>query len=253
MEEEAWIEFLGICTYVPALSRYVLVNATNPNPINERYQLTGRDSIVPHVALLTIAKDQIVNIEGNAPFQDLPGQDVVQLILDGYTLTIANAAPSIVGEDANCLPHLSALVPGIGPGPAVNDGNPALASCYFDFDSGIIRGFQTPSQAGFTRFFTQTSGDPELRITPFGGGSSTLVTLRNLAEGRPITITNLPTGQDEGKDNDNDFLLQFLAADQFPSQWPMPLPLPQCPPSNPGPINPPEGDIGPGCSNSNLP
>lgn len=254
---EAWVSFLGICTFLrgvpgtPAtLSRFVLVNATDPTPINERYHL--REPILPHVARLVIFKDQIAGIEGEPlPFRDRPDLDALELILDGYSLGFGNAAISRTADEAICLPHLSSLVPDVAPGPAVNDYDPAHASCYFDFESGSVQGFKSKdTRASFALFSTVTPAEPQLVIMRFRSESSTTLTLQNLDASRPIYVMNK---EDKGGGSDNDFLLHFLASrDQFPSTWPMPLPDSDCRVSTSDPF-PPGWETGPGCSNSNLP
>lgn len=255
---EAWVSFLGICTFLrgvpgtPAmLSRFVLVNATDPTPINERYHL--KVPIPPHIARLAIFKDQIARIEGDPlPFRDLHGLDALELTLDGYSLGFGNAAISRTADEAICLPHLSSLVPDVAPGPAVNDYDPAHASCYFDFESGSVQGFKSKNtQAGFALFSTMTPGEPQLAIIRFKSESATKITLKNLDPRRPIYVRNQP--EDGRQGTDNDFLLHFLASrDQFPPTLPLQLPASDCPISTSDSF-PTDWETGPGCSNSNLP
>lgn len=279
-----WVSFLGICTHIwedqpdaephPVWGhRIVLVNASNPDTINNNPHL-NKLGIKPHIARMQIFNEQIVSIQGPAAFY--PFNDTLLLNLDGVTVQIVNNGQNTLAKEAECMPQLGGPqhgvppVTGIAPGPAVTMGLSALASCYFDFAFGEVLGTVVdkspnpkfkPADCGVLLYQTQTIGNPQILITPFEGGVPTVVTLHNSEidkEGNQkpagMNIMNTPNGAD--KDNPSDFMLHYLAANKFPDDT-VTVSRPGCP-SNPFSYNLHRApiavnELGPGCSASNLP
>lgn len=271
-----WVSFLGICTHIwedqpdaephPVWGhRIVLVNASNPDTINNNPNL-NHYGIKPHFARLQIFNEQIVSIQGPAAFY--PFNDTLLLNLDGVTVQIVNSGLNALTKEARCMPQLGGPqfnrppVTGIAPGPAVTMGLAALASCYFDFAFGEVLGTVVETVGcGVLLYQNQTIGNPQILITPFEGGVPTLVTLHNSeidenGNQKPAGMNIMNTAIGAGKDNPSDFMLHYLAANKFPDGGVI-IHSPDCPPNpfsyhlNRAPFSP--GDLGPGCSASNLP
>jgi hypothetical protein len=104
----------------------------------------------------------------------------------------------------------------------VTDADPASAACYFDLSAGHLRGTLV-HEACVLLFTTATLGNPQLLITPFRGGSSTLVTLRNpkvdpgSGLGLPVRINVMNHPVDTKDSNLNHFLLHYLTMNGFPA------------------------------------
>jgi len=283
--EPLWVSFIGICTHIwedqpnadphPVWGhRIVMVNASNPDTINNNPNL-NHYGIKPHFARLQIFNEDIVSIQGPAAFY--PFNDTMLLDLNGVTVQVVNNGLSTLAKEARCMPQLEAPalfgppITGIAPGPAVTMGLSALASCYFDFSFGHVLGTivdrapadDRPAECGVILYKTDTIGDPQILITPFEGGSPTLVTLRNSKRDQQgdqphigMLLMNLPKGQD---DNEMDFLLHYLAANKIPENPPLIFPPVTCQ-KNPFSYGlfqrmpvPTAFDLSAGCSASNLP
>jgi len=215
--QRAWVNFFGVCTHFPQVPdpsnwRVVLPNASKE--VIDAHPPLKKKNICPHAAHLQLLKEQVVSIEGDAPFD----ADYM-LDLKGVTLQITNSTMAAPVKDyTGCSPRLSQWLSGVGPGPAVTAADPKSAACYFDFSGGHLRGTKV-DKACVLLLTTTTLGNPQLRITPFLGGKSTLVTLRNpKVEGGLrlpvcINVMNHPTVASQ---DPNHFLLHYLAADGFP-------------------------------------
>jgi hypothetical protein len=218
-----WINFVGICTHFrnpilhdPLDWRVVLVNASQ-NVIDHNPAL-HKFNICPHQATLELVPDQVVKIDGPAPFD---AND--SLVLDGVTLEILNSITALSNPDStDCMPQLSLLKSNVSAGPAVTSADPKSVACYFDlsFSAGRLRSTLMDGACALL-FTTTTLGDTRLRITPFGGGTSTTVTLRNHklddhGHRLPvyINVANRPIRHDN---NPEHFLLHYLAADSIPA------------------------------------
>jgi hypothetical protein len=244
------VYFQGICTHmqwpeaaergeVPGFRhRVVLVNGRKPREINQK-------PIGPHVAMLSIAARDLAGGAGTAAL-DHP--------LDGRRVTIVNATGPALTYDPSyecCIPHLSALAnQPVSPSvPVVVGADAQHASCYFDVEHGLMRAGTIPGQAVATQLIAPTDGDPRLRIEYFRSHEWLELTLR---DGAQVVVSN--AGIDEASDDQYDFLLHYLTAEQLPANPGVPTSTTHCRstidlPPNVGP----KQNIGPGCSNSNFP
>jgi len=274
------INFVGVCTHLnftqnaaaePSLMygrRVVLVNASEATIQNNPELVEA--GVLAHFGRLVIPADNVVAIQGPAPFVPLLGQ---YLLLDllGVQLTIPNTLPQpqLVGDGQfitsifntmTCMPQLSTWIPDIVPGGASLTGDPSKAWAYFDFPAGTLQGLTMSDGAAFTDYTVKTLDDPMLLIRPFDGSAPTVVVLSNPAPGQggvvPLIISNTPNLPPVPNDNDhdNDFLLHFLAgANGFP---PFPLNPPvstSCPAGQVFTIPEIWADLNVACSNSGLP
>lgn len=275
------ITFIGICTHLwetqnappnPAYgTRIVMPNAVHPVLIGLINLLYGFDPpIMPHFATLAFPVDQFDFKEGPKEFFPWNGSEgqVHFTFLDGVTVTVKNPAPTDLVKDARCIPGLGAFLPGVAPGPAATSSDRTLAAGYFDFQNGTVLGtgelkgkaMPTRGDAGVILYKTPTNGAPQILITPFD--TDIAPTTVHLKGDATVYIANIPILElTDCKDNDNDFILHYLVANQFPP--------PPWPPASP-PLNAPCLDVHPygeeiiralricddfgaGCSNSNLP
>lgn len=269
------IDFIGICTHVnwhqlvspqPEIllgRRIVLVNG-NPLAIASNPHLNDLEHpIPPHYAQLMVpASSSIVgpagplfqpspdpghvtltlNIVGMDPF--LPGQPPV-IGLTGATLQLVNGVGAFADE-AGCIPHLSATVPSARPGPHVTDKVSSKVSCYFDIAAGTLAGLQTREHGGaaFAQLTATTVTAPQILITPWDGTAPTLVTLPD--DDLPVAVFNSPITM--GEEFIDHFLLHFVATDDnWPPHGATLDVLSACP------VEGVPWEVGPGCSNSNIP
>jgi hypothetical protein len=272
---QVMISFLGLATLfdfdclppfappgvlLPKL-RMVLLNGSQA--VIDQNGLAG---MTPHIAKMQIFKDQFdaAEIQGSALPPSLAPDSMV-MDLTGVTLSIPNAT-GIFLNHAGGLPHLSSFlaVPADiwPPSELVYNQDPTSASCYFDFSSGTITGFQIPtrrSSVGIMQLVIDTESDPQLLIAPFGGGT-TLVTLHSVRsdENGPIpagvNVMNFADG-DGTQDTDDDFNLNYLVAEKvpMPRAFPRTLDLPISPWRYNLPPVVETLEVTPSCSNSNYP
>lgn len=265
------VSFIGICTHLweqpniqpnPAWgTRIVIPNASNEatyGPINTNFNLNP--PIEAHVATLAIPVQYLSFTEGPKVFLPWLGNEglVAFTFLDGVTVTVGNPNSTELGKDARCMPGLGSFVSGIEPGPAATSNDAAQAAGYFDFQTGCVLGTSYGVDRNFAAgilYSTGTSSAAQLVITPFD--SSLEPTTVHLTEGNVTAyILNIPLLGD--KDNDNDFLLHYLVASEFPSPstW---AGVDLGPPCMENPHIDEikrlfqQLDFGVGCSNSNLP
>jgi hypothetical protein len=240
------VTFWGICTYVEAYQRMVLVNASRE--VIEHHPKLAEHSIDAHHARLHVRVGDVLGI-GPLTVHEAGGAEYLRLNLHGVMLAIPNSAEPFL-RDNHCLPHLDRdLGADLGPPrPATESGNATMA-CFFDLNGGKLSGYKTVGGAGINVLTAATEGDPRLVIAPFQGAAPTEITLRS---GASVVVTNLP---DLGKEADShwDFLLSYLTADEIPSKATFPE-FVDCPPS---PFKIDDAGIGlfvsAGCSNSNYP
>lgn len=262
---EIKVQFFGICTHMeparniigsvpPADSgrRVVLVNASSQERIDSFPELK-RHQIKPHVALLQIAKGDLVGgppAKPWFPIVDQPGESVIWE-LKGVSMTIRNSMPAIADERGLCVPHLSNFVPGRLPaaGPPTYDGVPEQAACYFDFPHSAYYGRTIQGGAVVGVLNVHVSGEPVIDVASFTGERTVSIPVR---PGAQISLSNIPL--DAEADKDADFLLHFMLSETFPEGARFPTHTFQC--GELDTYNLPTGLprlTGPGCSNSNYP
>lgn len=242
------VTFWGICTYITAQKRFVLVNAS-ADVIAKNPKLSGID---PHFAQLHIRLEDIINV-GPLPVDNAPGTGELRFALNQVALSIANPAPpQTLVEETGCALHLQTF----GTiGADLFQGNSVLAA---SFDVNVAQGTLatyrkgTPDGACVNILSAETDGNPVISIAPFDHSTPSSITLR---DGASVLITNLPDPNAGGADHDNDFLLHFLIIDAIPpdATFPQGANYSDCPIN----LNVENGGIdmyvGPGCSNSNYP
>jgi len=245
------VTFWGICTYLRAFHRFVLVNASQ-GIIDRNPHLAGK-GITAHHARLHLHAEDIVAIGALRP-DELPGGMLV-FNLDMVELTFTNPdLPAAVDAAGNlCAPDLDHYANG-ELGPLSNDaikGGPSIAAS-FQVSAGTLQSFRRDKKSGACVNVLQceTVGDPILSITAVGDGASSTITLRS---GASVLLTNLP--RTPGDDKEVDFLLHFLAGESFPSDPKHPRGDDYCDCHvqtglEDGGI---EQYVGPGCSNTNWP
>lgn len=243
------VTFWGICTYIEAHQRMVLVNAGDSAIIGGNPKLAGR-GIDPHHARLHIRLEDLVSI-GPLTVHSVSAIGHIRLNLGQVTLSIANTMePRLLDRQNQCLPHLDPLAKGeLGPpNEATEHGNDTM-SCFFNIDSGVLAGRAASNGgAGVNILTVQTLGDPQLTITKFSGGPTMEIRLRS---GASVLITNLPDLDEKGADRDADFLLHYLTAGSIPTDAGAPATV-DCPPEDIDDAGAPMF-VSAGCSNSNYP
>jgi hypothetical protein len=255
------IYFVGVCTFFEDYSE--MAGSPGQPPVHRMVLVDGdRSSVVihgeppipitPHLAHLAI-DSPIVAVRGTLP-PKVPGTEVYNLNgTSAFSLSVANASSTQWTNNAGCLPHLQdAVSTPLGPPslPVIRDGQ---AACYADFTVGTIDGFQIPtgsnSAMGISRVTLETEGNPVLSIAGPDDVSGTLE-LECLPGGPALVfISNQPEHQ--GRDAEDDFILNFLTVAEPPSPSSIRSPdKVECPAS---PRRLVFGDAGPGCSNTNYP
>ncbi len=273
------ITFVGVCTDLwedqpnaiePSEwfgKRIVLANASDPAKIAGLNAFYGfNDPIAPHAAQLLVFADALPTIEGPLEFayeSPINISPVLVAQLQGVTITV-NTTETVINKNARCIPQLGTFQPNVAPGLAATTSDPKLASAYFDMTGGTITGMAlvVDGEAGVLVYTTATGPQPTLTITPFDPLLPPTTVTFSEGSTAYVTIANNPSKIDF-KDNKNDFVLHYLAADAMPPQWPAPVPpfaelSIACGPHPdtdhiPGfpVLIPPE--FGVGCSNSNIP
>lgn len=258
------VTFMGICTHLwesqvhalpnPAFGKRIVVpNASDPNVIaliNDKYQLHPPHGvpIEPHIATLTVVRD---------------GGENIELTLEGATVTIPTDEAGPIQKDARCMPGLGSFVADLAPGPACTTKDAALASCHFDFEAGLVfgRGLQAMGGAASILYETTMSDqvEPRVVIKPFDGSPEMVLSLQSPFPGiaYQVVISNFPAAGIP--DNDNDFVLHYLAAGSWPEAVPTIDPVTCTQHPNGSHLLHAIGgkrshfDFGMGCSNSNFP
>lgn len=278
---EVWIRTIGICTHFPgppaagatgpASWRTVLVNARDQKTINQHLKGLG---VVPHIAKLQIAENQIVNVEGPPLTATAPGWRT--LYLYGASLEIENRIASpLQDRTGTCIPDLSHFKHDVRPGPAVTAADPRLAACYLDTTCGTIVAYLLVN-AVVAVFEIEAPDAPVLLIAPFQPHAEpTRITLRSpgldeQGRSRPVLVNlmNHPIA-DEHPMNQYHFNLHWFLTNGFPPtpvnlgrrtlqcrHYPPPLDLPPGVHHHQDPEEPDDG-IPPaevhGCSNAIVP
>ncbi len=212
------IQFEGVCVnlkqthfpFLPAAHRIVMINA----------------STISHVWDMNIA----AHVAG---FSTDVSPDAPATPFNGAVVKIANASGNGVtyipkGEEGayDDIPSLASLNPDLGlkaemASLAVLAGhNPALASCYFDIDSGEIGSKRTQLGATLTVVKIQTVGSPTYQLTPFATGlsSRTPRALQPQKATNSMFFWNAET--DASQASIWDFLLNYLILKEPPSGRP---------------------------------
>jgi hypothetical protein len=240
------IQFGGICVHfqrtsnpiLPIPHRTVLINGHTVNA-----PIIGQ-TIPPHFALLS----------GPGMAAPLP--------LDGVKLSVANAPgppvgpPIVYGAGYQDLPNLTSLIAGSGGtlgGPSVPvllGHNPALVSCYFDFETGTFGACTSNDAAGSSVVVTTLPTDCPvvINVEPFPTAAfpPPLPQTLSFPSGSTITVQNVSAQDSMGSDTAVHFYLSYLTAAALPAA----LAIPQTgPPACPIVT----GIAGPGCSDSNYP
>ena len=254
------VRFGGICTHFPNFDsagtwRVVLVNASDPDSVKRR---SGNDprfnNMMSHVARLRLVKSQVVAIQGDLASFFAEGDRLVRN-LNGAALKIQNAAAGSLVDRTTCgLPRLSDWkIGGVKAGSAASSSVATDIACRFDFKSGTLEGTATiPGKACLVRLTAPTTGNPQLIITPFGGGMPTVVTLRNPdpdTMGNHLALVEVGNSPMMPSSAPEHFLLHYLLADRL-ADGPGSPNVPQC-------GCPPGGRYiqfeTPACSNSQIP
>ncbi|HEV7767022.1 MAG TPA: hypothetical protein VGQ76_18625 [Thermoanaerobaculia bacterium] len=254
---EVKVTFHGICTImnetplgalVASPQRIVLVNASMPSLFS---RIPEHARIQPHYARLHIRASDLVSI-GPLPVQQTEPVDDewMRFDLDGVSVKIANSVPGAInGAGARCLPHLriGTMEPLSEPSPDTETGGYNIA-CIFELTSGRLEGQQADQGAGIAVLRTATiDTNTLLSIAKFDGKGLIEIGLRPNSE---IVVTNLP--DQEGADEEVDFLLHYLTAKNFPEDATPPLSC-FCKPAKKVNTAGLTIMVGPGCSNSNYP
>ena len=228
------VTFNGICTHftenVPVAHRVVLVNATSGLTV-------AGVPIPPHQPVIT--------------FPDATGQ-AQSVTLNGMTISVSNSQTVGVAGSLDALPNLTNLMQPVEPlairsSEYVLDAIPQWAACYFDVNSGNFTAAKDSDGALTAQLTVETTGAPELVLTPFSGATlpqgltspMTLGTDPNATVG--ITISNLAPPRHENQSGAH-FLLHYLTASQIPT-------APQVPQMTTS-LN---DSVGGDCSNSTYP
>lgn len=228
------VNFTGICTHITSDTqhRVVLVHAEDGASINSA-------KIPPHVPLLRINPDDILNVDGWLyGLQPTPRDGMwimrgVQLHLDGIVDAVYTHEPSYAD-----VPRLKSLTP---TAPLLSDDvvKNGQAACYFDITGGHLSASKTKHGAVSTVLSVATTDKPALGVRCFWNDTSRSISLR---PGASIHIEH--TGVTLG-DSDLDFLLHYRVLTSIP-------PNAAVPPSTKTQDRDP-GDITSGCSNSQYP
>ena len=271
------VQFFGICTHMafpqPGVDgslawgrRMVLINASNPSTITGNPFLNSvQPPIQPHFAQLQLRADQIVSMETNQMpgfVLSPPSQGFNDWSLGGVIFSIPNETPPGSVEPMGEIPGIPSLqaLSRVGLSPTNLDvtlraNAESGAAAYFDLFTGTWEA-QAFVEAAVAVATVPTNGLPQLQVRSFLTDEIILITLE---EDAVVAISNLE--DDASKDNDNDFLLHYLAASTFPAP-----PLPNTPPpSTSQPLSnttniplmldgvTPYAGATPGCSNSTYP
>ncbi len=235
------IQFQGICTHFRKSSdgirlppgvehRVVLVNAYGENVINGK-------GIPPHL--------------GSATMPTYPS-----IPLAGCTLAIENAVDVVCADDPSFLliPDLTAMMKthkGVDLGPPsaalVTGMNAGLASCYFDFSGGTFKACTSSMGAVVTSVTVATTGNPQLRQTPFPGtfGASSSWEFESGSVIQVIHAAAEESGE-TAQELAPHFLLHYLTAAKMPGD-------PHIPELNLCPKCSDVQTVGVSCSNSSYP
>jgi len=259
-EHKVKVQFFGICTHMGSQKfgaasvhwghRVVLVNARHPKDSHE----PKLRHLNPHVGRLQIKAKDITGPLPATPWFPIVFNDgeTIEWDLDGVHLRVGGERPHPGSNSGNCIPHLGDLCVQLPPaGPATHVADREKASCFFDFGEATFEGKLHGQGASMGVLTVGTTGSPKLHVKNFGLEAQEVAI--DICPGAEVSVSNIPL--DPKADKKNDFLLHFLAAEQFPL----------------GAIIPPSGflctepvetynlplhlgDItGPGCSNSSYP
>jgi hypothetical protein len=199
------VYFVGICTHLREFTsrevehRVVLVNARESKTINE-------ETIVAH--------------EPSLRYTDREGT-VQKMPLNGVHITVNAVDPKVVYDRSffTCIPRLTAYAPSLPSlGMDAAKGRDAnLAAAYFDAAGRFVAGADG-NDASVAVLNVVTQDPPTLTLTNFDGTSRPPIELPDDAE---IQIENVGPGKDGG-DRTHDFLLNFLVAQNIPTDatWP---------------------------------
>ena len=206
------VTFFGICTHSvpqPGHWRVTLVNASQP--VIDNHPVLKGFGIMQHLPAVRLLKSDFAGfmVDINL-FQFGPKEVVVSLA--GARLELNSALGTLVDQTA-CMPRLGTWLTGVKPGPAVTGSDATLTACHFDFQAGTVAGTRF-NHACMAKVTVATSGPPQLRITPFGSATTTVLFLN---DGASIGVSNAPDPNDKDRNNPHHFLLHYLSADGFPA------------------------------------
>lgn len=274
------ISFLGLCTWFNDLRRYA--GDRDPSTLPPRRMVlmnTNRTELCqrpgdcwpvePHIAKIEMFYDQIIERPSDFP----PSLDPQTLIFEPNGMTVRVLNPRqlpVLPAETNHTAGLPSLAHQAGltsetlgpPSSGVFDRDPRKASVHFDVDAGNMTAYKLPIlPMGITQLVIECDGDPVVAFEPWQWDRGPwIVKLRHAEDHEYATINVMNFSLSPKKTGPAfDFYLQYLAVESFPEtpridqiKIPITIELPVTPFTY-HLHQPPEGDMDPGCSNSNYP
>jgi hypothetical protein len=199
------VYFVGICTHLREFTsrevehRVVLINGRGGKTING---------------------NEIVGHEASLRYLDADGKPQKES-LNGVHITVNAVDPKVVYDRSffTCIPRLTAFAPSLPSlGMDAAQGRDAnLAAAYFDAAGRFVAGADA-NDASVAVLNVVTQDPPTLTLANFDGTSRPPI---ELPDGAEIQIENVGPGKGGG-DQTHDFLLNFLVAQNIPTDasWP---------------------------------